>query len=207
MSRAAAGTWIKWRIAGQGKTGGVSVDAFENLVATLFRNDGYWVQTSFAVELTKDEKREAENPTMPRPEIDVLAYKPVQNELLAIECKSYLNSAGVTHRNFTVTAKNHYKLFHRPVLWRVVSNALIRQLMQSGSLSSGDGPTLCLATGRIRNDADREQLRALFTERGWKLFDDKWIAERTRKLTSSAYVNDEAIIALKMASRFPVTSE
>jgi len=183
------------------------MDAFENLVATLFRSAGYWVQTSFAVELTKEEKREAENPTMPRPEIDVLAYKPAQNELLVIECKSYLNSAGVTYRNFTDTAKIRYKLFHKAVLWRVVNTALIRQLEQSGAVFSGIRATLCLAIGRIRNESDRARLRALFSERGWTLFDDRWIADQTRELANSAYVNDQAIIALKMASRFPATAE
>ncbi|MCG3130830.1 MAG: hypothetical protein FLDDKLPJ_01603 [Phycisphaerae bacterium] len=178
------------------------MDAFENLVATLVHADGYWVRTSFAVELTKDEKRAVDNPTMPRPEIDVLAYKPALNEVLVIECKSYLDSTGVTHRNFTETSKHRYKLFHNPVLWRVVGRAIIRQLEKSGAILSGARATLCLATGRIRNNSDRELLHAVFSKRGWRLFDDRWISERTQGMAKSAYVNDAAIIALKMADRF-----
>lgn len=33
------------------------MDAFEQLVAELFFTEGYWVQTSVKVELTKEEKR------------------------------------------------------------------------------------------------------------------------------------------------------
>ena len=34
------------------------MDAFENLVATLLRRDGYWTSTAVKVELTKEEKLE-----------------------------------------------------------------------------------------------------------------------------------------------------
>ena len=46
------------------------------------------------MELTKEEKREIGKPSMPRHEIDILAYKPAQSELMWVECKSYLDSTG-----------------------------------------------------------------------------------------------------------------
>jgi hypothetical protein len=66
------------------------MDAFENLIAMLLRRDGYWTTTSVKVELTKDEKKSINRPSNPRWEIDVVAYKGATNQILAVECKSYL---------------------------------------------------------------------------------------------------------------------
>jgi hypothetical protein len=72
------------------------MDAFERVVAELFWARNYWVRTSVKVELTKAQKVELDNHSMPRPEIDLVAYRAAENELLVLECKSYLNSRGVT---------------------------------------------------------------------------------------------------------------
>jgi hypothetical protein len=75
------------------------MDSFESLIALLLRRDGWWTTTSFKVEITKPEKREIGTHSAPRWEIDVLAYKGSTNEILAVECKSFLDSTGVTFRN------------------------------------------------------------------------------------------------------------
>ena len=67
------------------------MDAFESLVSLLLRRDGYWTATSVKVELTKMQKRAIGRPSSPRWEIDLVAYKPATNELLAVECKSFLD--------------------------------------------------------------------------------------------------------------------
>ncbi len=71
------------------------MDHFESIIKTLLENDGFWVRQSFKVNLTKEEKRDIGKHTIPRPEIDLLAYKPNENIVLAIEAKSYLDSTGV----------------------------------------------------------------------------------------------------------------
>ena len=68
------------------------MDSFEQVVATILGRDGYWVRTSVKVALPPDEKREIDRPSAPRWELDVVAYSGSRNELLVVECKSYLVS-------------------------------------------------------------------------------------------------------------------
>ena len=71
------------------------MDAFESIVKTIFESERYWVHSSYKVYLTKEEKREIDKPSSPRREIDLLAYRGSTNEILAVECKSFLDSPGV----------------------------------------------------------------------------------------------------------------
>jgi len=71
------------------------LDAFEHLISRLLLREGYWVETAVKVELTKEDKRRLENPSMPRQELDIVPYDAKRNVLLVVECKSYLDSGGV----------------------------------------------------------------------------------------------------------------
>ena len=55
------------------------MDAFEQLAADIFWNDGYWVRTGVKVELTRDEKIRIGLPSAPRWEIDLIAYRAATN--------------------------------------------------------------------------------------------------------------------------------
>lgn len=56
---------------------------------------GSWTQTSIQVDLTKAEKRALGRHSSPRWELDVEASCGATNELLVVECKSFLDSLGV----------------------------------------------------------------------------------------------------------------
>ncbi len=71
------------------------MDHFESIIATLLEAENYWIRRSFKVCLTKDEKRAIGKHSIPRPEIDLLAFNFVENEVLAIEAKSLLDSPGI----------------------------------------------------------------------------------------------------------------
>ena len=72
-----------------------AMDHFESIIKTLLEAEGYWVRQSFKVNLTKEEKRQIGKPSIPRPEIDLLALHFARNEVLAFEAKSFLDSPGV----------------------------------------------------------------------------------------------------------------
>ena len=63
------------------------MDYFEAIIKTLLEHEGYWVRQSFKVNLTKGEKRAIGRPSIPRPEIDLLAYKPENQEVIAHRSK------------------------------------------------------------------------------------------------------------------------
>jgi hypothetical protein len=112
------------------------MDAFEQVIAELFWKEGFWVQTSVKVDLTKKQKRTLNNASMPRPEIDVLAYSGSKNEVKAIECKSFLNSRGVIADEVIGKKKsNRYKLFTNKRLRDRVLRSLGSQLAVTGACS------------------------------------------------------------------------
>ena len=86
------------------------MDAFESLVSMILRHEGYWTTPSFKVELSKREKRSIDRASSPRWELDLVAYKGSTNELLVVECKSFLDSTGVNFRK-GFEPDRRYKLF------------------------------------------------------------------------------------------------
>lgn len=180
------------------------MDAFESIVATILRCEGWWVRNSFRVSLTKPEKRKAGRPTMSGYELDIVAYKGRSNELLVVECKSYLDSPGVRFGAFDGTHRSakRYKLFNERRLWNIVARALCRRLCQNESCGANPKVRLCLVAGRIVTESDRAQLTKHFERRGWHLFDDRWVAEKLRRLSQQPYTNNESVIAAKILGRF-----
>jgi hypothetical protein len=103
------------------------MDAFEQVVSEILWMEGYWVRTSVKVKLTKEEKRQIGRHSSPRWEIDIVAYSGRKNLLRVVECKSYIDSAGVRASAFDKSNPKHakpYKLFNEPKLRRVVFKRL-----------------------------------------------------------------------------------
>ncbi len=61
------------------------MDYFEAIVKTLLEDDGFWTRQSFKVNISKEDKRNIGKPTIPRPEIDLIAFKPASKEILEIK--------------------------------------------------------------------------------------------------------------------------
>ena len=177
------------------------MDAFEQVVSELFWSQGYWVRTSVKVNLTKDEKVAAERPTMPRPEIDLVAYHGGQNHLLALECKSYLDSRGVTYGEVCgdVVSKT-YKLFRRASLREIVLNRLVKQTVEEGLCPPGATIQLGMIAGKVAGN-DELKLRALFHERGWFFEGPSWLKTRIASLSESSYENQVAAVVSKLLLR------
>jgi len=176
------------------------MDSFEQIVGMLLQRNGYWVQTSYKVCLTKEEKVKIGIPSCPRWEIDLVAYRPKENLVLAVECKSYLNSPGVKFENFTGQGpwKKRYKLFTQSVLRRTVLSRLKKQLRGEGLVLPRPTVQLCLAAGHIyKGHADR--IRDHCEKKGWGLFDEEWFREQFANLATADYENDIAIVAAKLA--------
>jgi len=180
------------------------MDAFEQLVSELLERRGYWVRNSFKVELTKEEKQKIGRSSSPRWEIDLLAYSGGRNELLAVECKSYLDSRGVTRRGFDGSDQkraSRYKLFNDEVLRDVVLKRLETQLQSSGAIAPGTQARLALAAAKIAGKQDRDWLRTHFKEKGWLLFDDEQLRGELEEVASAGYENQVAAVAAKILLR------
>lgn len=180
------------------------MDAFESIVAKAFEARGYWTRIGFKVDLDKATKKALNNPSMPRPEIDIVAYKPAENKLLLIECKSYLDSVGVQYAAFStpdsVTA-NRFKLFHNEPLLCAVKEQIVRQMTECGMLAS---PTpciqLCLVAGKIYGN-DEAPLKAHFQQQGWIFVSPSELVADLRCFANRGYENDVAMIVVKLLER------
>lgn len=178
------------------------MDAFEQVVAMVLDRDGYWVRTSVKVALTKEEKQQIGRPTAPRWELDIVAYSGERNELLVVECKSYLDSAGVQLASFEeplAAVATRYKLFADDTLRQIVMRRLEIELTEQRFCPPGVQATLCLAAGNIHRDA--EALERIFAEKGWRLFGPAWLIERLQKIAAESYDDSAAAIVAKLLVR------
>jgi len=180
------------------------VEAFEQLVSEILWMQGYWVRTSVKVDLTKKEKRAIGRPSSPRWELDVVAYSGRDNVLRVVECKSYLDSRGVALRAFDGSDKGfaqRFKLFGDKQLRKVVFARLCKQFAGSGACRPKPAVKLCLACGRIASDTDRKGLHKHFAQKGWELWDEKWLEERLRTMSGRGYENQVSAVVAKLLLR------
>lgn len=178
------------------------MDAFEQLVADLFWDEGYWVRTGFKVDLTREDKLRIGRHSSPRWEIDLVAWSTQKNELLALECKSYLDSGGVHAAHFLPGAKyaHRYKLFHDSELRDTVLIRLKSQCVERGLCSADASVRLGLVHGHATN-GNALRLAGIFDQGGWLLFGPDWIRERLKRLAAGSYENSTAAVVAKLLLR------
>lgn len=178
------------------------MDAFEQLAADIFWKDGYWVQTGVKVDLTQGDKLRIGRRSSPRWEIDLVAYHAERNELLALECKSYLDSGGVHAAHFEPGSKyaHRYKLFHDPILRQTVLDRLRMQSIARGLCR----PDTQLRLGLIHGHATQHNaglLTQIFRNKGWLLFGPGWLRHNLQRMAAESYENSTAAIVAKLLLR------
>ena len=157
------------------------MDQFETIVCDLLEIEGYWIRRSFKVDLTKEEKRRVSRPTMPRPEIDVLAYNRKKDELLIIEAKSFLDSAGVRLKQLTEShnkPERRYKLFTCEIYREIILERLRIELLNLEMISSRTKLRLGLAVGKIHRK-ESQQVQDFMRSRGWCFLSPEDISEKS----------------------------
>jgi hypothetical protein len=175
------------------------MDAFEGLVAEVLRADGYWVHQGYKIILSTEDKRALGNPSMPRPEIDLVAYKAGTNELLALECKSYFDSGGVHTRDLLPGGKNAqcYKMFVNNALRTMVLQRLVEQLTASGTILPSPAVKLGMVYG-YASEGNEGALKAHFVDRGWLAFGPAWIKDHLHRMAQRSYDNQVAAVVAKL---------
>lgn len=175
------------------------MDAFEELVAEVLRADGYWVHQGYKVELSREDKQALGNPSMPRPEIDLVAYKAGTGELLSLECKSYFDSGGVHAKDLLPGGKNpqRYKMFVNAPLRDTVLKRLAGQLIERGTVAGSPVPKLGMVYG-YATQANSEILEAHFAENGWGLYGPDWLKQHLQAMALRSYDNQVASVVAKL---------
>jgi hypothetical protein len=181
----------------------MTMDYFENIIKRLLEEDGYWVRQSVRVNLRKEEKVEIGKASIPRPEIDIVAYNPKKNELRIIEVKSFLDSPGVKFKELNQRYKipeGRYKLFTCTKYREILFERLLCDFRERELVAGKPSIRFGLAAGKIYSK-DEQKLRLLFEKNGWILYSPADIAKALRELEKSPYENDPYVIAAKILVR------
>jgi hypothetical protein len=179
------------------------MEYFETIIKTLLEHEGYWVRQSFKVNLTKQEKKQIGKPSVPRPEIDLLALKPKSQEVLVLEAKSHFDSPGVRladiQEEFQIP-EGRYKLFTCTNYRNVVLNRLTQDLQDLGMVSGDIKMKLGLVAGHIYQDRS-EKIRNYFNSKGWFFWSPEDVRDKVNALAAKGYENEPAIITAKILMR------
>lgn len=180
------------------------MDHFENIISTLLEAEGYWVRRSFKINVTKEEKRLIGKHSIPRPEIDLLAFKFSANEVLALEAKSFLDSFGVSFEQLQEkheVPKGRYKLFTSGNYRSIVLSRLLSDLVACGM---ADADTK-IAAGKIYQNRS-DSMRELMSDQNWFFWSPEDIYRKVEALAKRGYENDPAIITAKILMRQNIVS-
>ena len=190
------------------------MDYFESIIATLlevgeldevdntFKNC-CWVRKSFKVNLTKEEKRQLNKPSIPRPEIDILAFNFAKNEIIAIEAKSYLDSKGVKLKDLQTeheVQEGRYKLFTSKNYRSVVFKRLKKDLIKCDLANHNTKIKLGLAAGKV-HQGQSEPIRVFMAKKDFWFWSPDDIKSKVKHLAERGYENDPVIITAKILMR------
>jgi hypothetical protein len=179
------------------------MDYFEGIVRTALEADGYWVRSSFKVNLSKDEKRAVGKHSMPRPEIDLLAFRPTEKLVVALEAKSYLDSPGVHLEHLRAehaVPEGRYKLVTCKKYRETVLTRLRLDLSERGMLGDDGRVVLGLVAGNVYRNREAE-VRTFMESKGWFFWGPSDIRAKVRALADTAYENDPAVLTAKLLAR------
>lgn len=179
------------------------MNTFETIVKQYLEAEGYWVRGSVKVNLSGDEKKAIGLPTMPRPEIDLVALNVPENRLVLVEVKSLLDSHGVDIDSISGKDKRlakRYKLFNNPIHRKIVTNALRKQYLELGLINKDTIVTYALAAGKIYS-SEGPEIEKYFKQKGWLFISPKMIRGSIHKLAEESWEDDPVAMTAKLILR------
>ena len=176
------------------------MNAFENIVKPYLEEEGYWVRQSVKVHISKEDKVAIGLPSMPRPEVDLVALNVKENELLLIEAKSFLDSYGVWFEAVSgedVKASERYKLFTNSTFREIVTERLKKEYLDRGLINENTKINYALAAGHIHS-GNEEPIAEYFSKKGWRLFTPTQIKKYVKQLASKGWEDDLVTMTAKL---------
>ena len=179
------------------------MNQFESIIKTLLEAEGYWVRSSLKINVSKLDKVKIGKHSIPRPEIDLLAYRPNSNKLIAMEVKSFLDSPGVRLNKLLEShevPEGQYKLLTCENYRDIVVAQLKEDLITYGMALSDTTIQIGLAAGNVYGK-DEPAIRELFNKKDWLFWGPTEIREKLKILSDSGYSNDTATMVSKILLR------
>lgn len=179
------------------------MNAFEQIIAKLLEEDGYWVRSSVKINLTKQEKVNLGKPSLPRPEVDIVAYSISENIIFLLEVKSFFDSNGVYYEhvaNDNEVRDGKYKLLTSHQYRDILVHRLKEDWVRSGIINDKTAVSFGLIAGKIHKNKD-EDFENYFKDKGWFFWGPKDVKDKVVKLSQKGYEDDMMVITSKILSR------
>jgi hypothetical protein len=179
------------------------MDYFEQIIARLIEKEGKWVKRNVKINISAGEKKQIGKPSMPRPEMDIVAYNVSSNELEIWEVKSYLDSQGVKYNDIKQeydVIEGCYKILTTQKYIEIITERLLTDWGKIGLIKENPKVRYGLAAGKIYSN-DENKIRNHFDNEGWLLRTPEDIADGIKKLEAEAYENDPFVIMAKIIFR------
>ncbi|MDK2894347.1 MAG: hypothetical protein PWQ98_473 [Moorella sp. (in: firmicutes)] len=176
------------------------MNAFEDIVAYYFEEEGYWVRKAVKVNISKEEKKFIGLPSMPRPEIDLVALKVKENTLLLIEAKSYLDSPGVRFNDLNgenQDAAKRYRLFTDVRFREIVTRKMQEDYLDKGLINIHTRINYALAAGNVYSN-DEARIQDYFQKNGWIFISPSQIKGKIKKLADKGWEDNLITITTKL---------
>jgi hypothetical protein len=176
------------------------VNAFEKIVSQYLEEEGYWVRQSVKVGISKEDKRAIGLPSMPTPEVDLVALKVQEDELLLVEAKSFLDSPGVSFSGVSgqdPKDAKRYKLFTNSRFREAVTRRLREEYLDRGLIKHDTRISYGLAAGHIHS-GDEPKIAEYFSKNGWKLFTPEMVKEKVKRLSKRGWEDDLVTMTAKL---------
>lgn len=183
------------------------MNAFEDIVKLFLEGEGYWVRQSVRVNISKEAKKAIGLPSMPRPEIDLVALNVKENELLLVEVKSFLDSQGVYFADVIGSegeeswGAKRYRLFANSKYREVVENRLREEYLKQGLINKRTKINYALAAGKIHSPVDESNIIDYFSHKGWKIFSPSDIKAKIKELSDKGWEDNLVTITAKLILR------
>lgn len=175
------------------------MNQFEEISRYLLEAEGFWVQTGIKVEITPEQKRFLGKPTMPRPEVDIVAYKRSEDTLYLIEAKTYLNSKGVVYDNIVKRdfTWDKYKILTYSDFQDIVGGELKADLIKKGLIHSKTKVRYGLIAAKLYKPKEND-FYGLAKERNWFFWGPDEVKSRLSRLINLGYEDNPYSIVAKI---------
>ena len=176
------------------------MNAFETIVKVCLEEKGYWVRQSVKARISKEDKVALGLPSMPTPEVDLVALNVKENELLLVEAKSLLGSYGVYYEAVADEEDElaeRYRLFTNRKFREIVTKALREDYLERGLINEKTKINYALAAGHIHS-GNEPSIAKYFSDHGWKLFSPSEIKETVKQLSKKVWQDDLIAMTAKL---------
>ena len=179
------------------------MESFEHIVGLYLQEKNYWIRHSVKVDLTvKERAKLGKNKiSIPRPEIDIVAYNRKLDELLLIEVKSYLDSDGVKIADLSGKSKlkGRYRLLNNPRFQRQVTKNLRIEFKKKGLITDHTKIRYGLAAGKVQKKSLKAVERYL-NEQHYIFFSPEDIRKTIQKLAETGWFDDIVVMVAKLTN-------